>query len=418
MRPCRVLLPLLLALAVGQVQVSAGERLRIPTARGLTLESYSQKITKASRQEHRVEKSLVSRPIAAWNVRGSLEDLHHATGWVYGATWQQRRQDADWLLAVTRADRDRRRTARAAAERRGRLALQRKIDDTRAQLGLIPGKQSSSQRASFYHPRASNLSKLVLSLPAPIWNRFGQTGSAQVRMRDLPPRLQQFGQASKMVGSSRLFYGDRFGRRIEAKPKGPDDGWLRIMMGGSLESPTILARFDHSGGAFAGNILDEIGVFREAPEERRKRRKKSRRPEDSRFSMLVTLRDHPRPRALERGERPPNAKPPAVHLSDLARQVKMPIIAECEYKQGNAAWLREQWWLGADIVRLPLTEALDLICSDFELEWSFESGILRLRPRDWYLEPAERGYRFRSQKEWSALRLPGAPPPPARPPRP
>lgn len=417
MRPGWIVLPLLLLLPVGLTQASAGERLRIATVRGLTLGSYTRKLTRASRQDHRVEKSLDSRALSAWNVRGSLAELHRATGWVYGATWQQRPED-DWLLTVTRADRERRRTARAAAERRGRLALQRKINEHRVQLGLAPGKPPANPRRSLYHPRASNIVKLVLSLPAPVWNRLHQTGSAQVMMRDLPPPLQQFGQASKMIGSQRLFYGDRFGRRIEAKPGGPDDGWLRLMMGGSLENPTILAQFDHSGGAFSSNILDSVGIFREPPEERRKRRKKSATPDDPRFKKVVSLRDGPYPRTLEPGERPPKAKPLALLLTELARQMKMPIIAECEYRPGDQAWLRKQWWLGGDIVSRPPAEALDLICSDFECEWSFESGFVRLRPRDWYLDPADRGYRFPTDKEWSTLRHPGAPPAPPRPRKP
>jgi hypothetical protein len=104
----------------------------------------------------------------------------------------------------------------------------------------------------------------------------------------------------------------------------------------------------------------------------------------------VTLRDVKRSSALDAGERPERAKPLADLLRELASQVNIPILAECDYRPKEADWLRAQWWLAEDIVEEPLTRALDLLCADFEYEWRFEHGALLLRPSRWYLEPIAR----------------------------
>lgn len=95
---------------------------------------------------------------------------------------------------------------------------------------------------------------------------------------------------------------------------------------------------------------------------------------------------------VEQGERPPKAAPLAVLLQQVAEQVDVPILAECEYEPKKPGWSNRQWWLAADIVDEPLTRALDLLCADFEYEWRFSEGMLLLRPRLWFAQEKERQY--------------------------
>jgi hypothetical protein len=135
-----------------------------------------------------------------------------------------------------------------------------------------------------------------------------------------------------------------------------------------------------------------VAGTREPPKERRKGLPKSRYARNSQLQDKVTLREPASRKRLDAGERPPGAKSLATFLKELSKQAEIPILAECEYRPKDVAWLRKQWWLADDIVDRPLYEALDLLCADFEYEWRYQGGIVLLRPRLWYVEPAQRGY--------------------------
>jgi len=248
---------------------------------------------------------------------------------------------------------------------------------------------SGEQKAkTLRHPATRDASRLAFSLPPKLLAGLWSTGTASSPVGDLPSEVQEYAR--------RAFKGDRSDLSGDEVLRGT----VRLSFGGTPDRPTVWLRLTDGREGSDVNLLYAEGWTREPPEERRReaRAHPTTPPRDARFRLKVTLRD-PAPRGgIQRGDRPPGAKPLAAFLQDLGRQMDIPILAECEHKlpreDPGARWLRKQWWLAADIVQRPLSEALDLLCADFECEWGFERGFVVVRPRLWFLEPDERGYSY------------------------
>ena len=255
-------------------------------------------------------------------------------------------------------------------------------------------KSDANMVRSILHPRGGAMNRLLFQLPPTTWDQFWRTGSASVGIAGLPPASQEL--ARQAAGSSRVTSssGDSY-RPADLVTQGR----LQLQIGGTLDRPTIWASMRFGNHGVDHNLLYAEGFSRQPPADRRRqaRTRPTTVPKAPAFRRKVTLRDRPRKTAGD-GERPTGARPLAEYLRDLSTQVNLPIVAECAYKNReqdpDQKWLREQWWLSADIVDRPLAEALDLLCVDFEYEWRYQDGLLLLRPYRWFADPAEQGYRY------------------------
>jgi hypothetical protein len=313
-------------------------------------------------------------------------------------SWEKKNdQEGGYRLRRLPVDVRARFAAKEAAESQARAALLSQLERVRA-MAAMPSDRldklaatGDTRAAAMLHPRDRSLVQLAFALPKEMWNEFWTNGQSMAQFSALPDHLKDLGKAA--AGDS--FLGGE-GLPSVRVSDGIAQGRISIRNGGTVDRPTIWVclRYGQSGSNF--NLLYAEGWTREPPQERRKRAKghPSRTPDDVRFSQKITLSDKPRKSYFEPGVRPTEAYPLAEYLEQLADQVKVPIIAECDFQPKDKNWLYQQWWLAADIVERPLAETLDMLCADFEYEWQFKEGVLILRPKRWFLPPDQQGYQF------------------------
>jgi len=358
-----------------------------------SLAQYLDRLTRSTGVQHAVKPPFDERPLIALNMDLSLGELHRAIAHDYEATWRSSgNQPPRYTLVESPGNRIARQSALRAARQRGWQQMLARLDQVRRMASLSPDELARLEEAgerfahALRHPRGAALTRLGLGLPNAAFEQLWKTGDARVEIASLPQALQDLANAAAnpLPGSGNT----------------PANGSIRLSIAGRPDRPTIWVAMKYGTQGFEGNLLYfEGGFARELPKERRQRVEAapSRAPDDPRFKQKVTLRDPDREKVHdEPGARPPEARPLAPLLEELAKQVKIPIVAECENvareKPEYRVWVNRQEWLPEDIVDQPLTKALDLLCADFEMEWRFEQGALLLRPRLWYVAPGEREF--------------------------
>lgn len=367
---------------------------------GGDLAAYLASLTKVSDVHLEAAEQFQSRSFLAINVDSSLQQLQQAIAATYQLTWQSTGEPREYLLGESKEDRRVRANARATNNLRVRRQLMARWQEVsrmaslpEAQLGLL-ARQGDRRAQSMLSSVGSATSRLYFGLHPAILQQFWQTGSAQLSIAQLPSELRAL--VAQAVGSQRATIHPEGGEPYEIKSD-PNSGTLQLQFGGTPDRPTVWGRLRVGGGfGMDTNLLYAEGWTRQPASERRQAPLARRRKpvDDSRFKTRVSLTDLVKRTGVEVGERPEKGRPLAVLLQELGKQIDLPVLAECDYKPKDAEWLRKQWWLSAEIVKQPLSRALDLMCADFEYEWRFEEGAILLRPATWYLEPAEREYRY------------------------
>lgn len=241
---------------------------------------------------------------------------------------------------------------------------------------------------SLLHPRGAAAARLCFSLPAAQIQRVWSGEELSLSTSSLPPALQAASKDAIGPSPKILFNG------VPVKPT--ETGTFRLALGGTPDRPTVWSSLNFGAHGVVTNLLYAEAGSRQPPQERRAEARAfpTKTPNDPRFQQRVTLTDPALKSAHAAGERPPGAKPLAVLLKELARQTHLPVLAECDYRPRDSAWMTEQWWLAEEIRNTPLHQALDLLCADFEYEWRFEAGHLVLRSRYWYLDPGVKAAKF------------------------
>lgn len=371
---------------------------------GGSVSDYLELLTDSTQVQHRVIPTYADRPLVALRTDMALGKLHRAISRNYQLSWRASAGSIpSYLLYEDSDDRRTRAVALASMKRKGQERMAARLQKVRHMASLGPEglarlkNSESGMVRSLLHPRGSALHHLMFGLPEKTWAQLWATGTARIRVSDLAPQLQAHAKAA--AGNDRA--GREGGESYRIADLVVPEGRIKLQIGGTLDNPTIWSVMQYGPHGTHTNLLYAEAATRQPPEHRREhaRLHHSKVPLDSRFHQKITLRDHPRPKNihLERGERPPNARPLAEYLQQLEKQVALPIVAECEHKPKDASWLRQQWWLAADIVERPLSEALDLLCADFEFEWQFREGTLLLRPKRWFVPPDQRGYVYPKQ---------------------
>jgi hypothetical protein len=360
---------------------------------GGNLADYLKALSSSTNVQQEVKSPFGERALLGLNINVTLGEAQHAIARNYELTWRATGAPPQYLLFESSRERERRvnllRLEQAAARKRmlarwdevRRLAFMDRADLDRA---AAAGERMAT---AFKHPRGAAMARLLFQLPDSVIQQVLTSGSARVSISALSPELQGLARSAARQGVA-----------------DPDlitrEGYIDLKLGGTIDRPTIITNPQYGRDGFYFNPLYSELVARQRPEDRRKAAgaRPLRAPKDPRFTRRVPLRDHALATAVEPGERPPRAKPLAVLLKELVAQVQLPVLAECEYvppeKDRNSAWLQAQWWLGGEIVEQPLTHAPDLLCADFEYEWSFRDGFLLLRPKLWFVEPEQRKFVF------------------------
>lgn len=374
---------------------------------GELLTEYLKRISRNSGVAHLVDGPFSEEPVVALNATMGLERLQRTLAATYQLTWKASRDNApSYLLQMSKADQQVRANARSGAELRGRQGMNARLDQVR-RLAFLPkdrlqqvANEGDKQARSFLHPRTGAMAKLVFQLPAHLWQQMQQGKAPVVPVASLPADLQEL--AKQAAGTTRVTTSN--GEDYNVADLVASQGQVRLQRGGTWDRPTVWGslRYGSHGNDF--NVLYFEGGVRQPPEDRRKQAAATptKPPGNATFREKVTLRDIPRPGFYEPGERPKSARPLLEYLQQLAAQTELPIVANCEYKgreqDKEGTWLRQQWWLASDIVDRPLTEALDLLCADFEYEWRFREGVLILRPKRWYQDRTDRAYVYPPKK--------------------
>jgi hypothetical protein len=383
------------------------EASQLEKQQGEPIGEYLNRVSEDTNVSHLVDRPFDQEPAVALNAEMSLERLHRTLAATYQLTWKVSKDNApSYLLQMSKADQQVRANARSNAEVRARQGMNVRLDQVR-RLAFLPKDQlqrvansGDKQAGSFLHPRTGAMAKLVFQLPANIWQQMQQGEAPIIPVASLPADLQEL--AKQAAGTTRVTTSN--GEDYRMADLVVPQGRIRLQRGGTWDRPTVWGslRYGSHGNDF--NVLYFEGGVRQPPEERRKQAvaTPTRSPSNPTFRQKVTLHDLPRQGFYEPGERPKNARPLSEYLQQLAVQTELPIVANCEYKSKeqdkDGTWLRQQWWLASDIVDRPLTEALDLLCADFEYEWQFREGVLIMRPKRWYQDRSDRAYVYPSKK--------------------
>ncbi len=364
---------------------------------GGTLGEYLAQLARSAKVEQQVASPFDARALLALKVDTSLRRLHGALARNYRLTWRASAGvEPRYTLSEGASDRLARQSALLAARQRAAERMRARWEEVRALAFLdsadLERAASAGERKGLdlKHPLAQGMARMLFQLPEDPMRQFWATGETRVAVGALPQEVQALA-------------------RSVARQDLPDpgivsrEGGLTLKIGGTLDRPTVYAEFKYGRDGVVHNLLYNEGTTRQPPEERRREAEAvpTRPPRDARFKKAVSLRDPAIHQWRESpGERPAKAKPLAELLQDLAGQVDLAIVAECEYRPKDARWLRQQWWLGGELEEVPLSRALDLLCADFEFEWRFLDGFLLFRPRLWFADPEQRVYvwpKFREQ---------------------
>lgn len=368
---------------------------------GETLGDYVERLSKRTKVTQSANSPFNEYPIVILSAEMPLRNIHRALADAYHLTWNVSKDTpANYTLDESAANRQARANARSKTSLKARQQMLARVEQVRRLAYLPPDElrkvaaEGDRKAASLTHPRATPMARLLFQLPASMWEELWKNGSSSmVRVSDLTPDLQEL--AKRGVGNTRVTTsgGDDF----QLSDVVVSQGQIKLQFGGTVDRPTIWGSMRYGNNGTHFNLLYPEAFARQPPEDRRRevRARPTRPPSQAHFRKTVTLKDRA-PKSGFEYERPAGARPLAEYLSQLAKQVDIPIVADCEYQspekdKGNY-WLRAQWWLGADIIDRPLAEALDLLCADFEYEWEFKGGALLLRPRRWFMPLKDRGY--------------------------
>jgi hypothetical protein len=354
-----------------------------------------------------------ARPLTATGIRGPQAALLAAVARLYRLEWVPSppprpagNPPPGYRLALTPAAREEHARALAAAQSLGRRRFEERLSAARrlalasdAQLRAAAARGDERARA-LLDPKIRAGLQLAFRLPDAAWSRLRRTGFVELPAAALAPELRELGAAAAPDQPFRA-YVENPGPGIPAVLESPVHlTAVRLELVGPPDRLTVLFVEVRSFTGRTHNLLYREGWGIQPPEERRQERPPRRRrlPEGHPLLRRVTLREPAPRRGVERGERPPGARPLAPFLEELARQARLPHLAECDYRPRDGDWLGAQHWLAADIVNEPLHTALDLLAADFDCEWDYDEGerIVVLRPFRWYLEPEARGPTGRS----------------------
>ncbi len=328
---------------------------------------------------------------------GTSRGLLGGLQWVVAGTWVTTKGGSPYRLEYTDSDRARARAARAKAEREGMLRLRQRWERVRSwarldEAGLEKlAKYEPAMARCLQHPLGAAALRVAANLPGALWQSLWSTGRARFSVRQLAPQIQQdvVAWAGRSAGGQDLLM---------------STGRMMLQIGGVPERPTIWLRGQSTNGGSVCNLCYAEGWVRQSPAARRAAAlaNPSPVPAHPEFKKKVTLRDPDGPGSASSGERPEGAMPLLPLVEQLAKQLSVPIVVQCDFRPRpeddpnkdpepdrtrrlNRAWLRDQWWLGEEIRDAPLARALDLLCADFEYAWSFRRGVLCLRHSRWYL---------------------------------
>jgi hypothetical protein len=365
---------------------------------GGILSVYLSAITEATDVNHRVRTPFDARPLTALNVDLRLSVLQQSLARTFALTWTASTGPApEYTLEEKGPDRQARADARGAAQLAGQRRMRARWDAVR-QMAFLPPERlkelaaaGETKASSLQDRRHAGIVKTLFQLPGPVLQQFWRTGRAEVPVSQLPSELRSLARDTLI------------GDRTDRPPDTVNRAVLQVGIGGTVDRPTVWTRISADRQGVDSNILYSEGWTRHPPASRRQaaRASPTKPPQDPRLRRKVSLKDiEKRPRAAP-GERPAGARPLAEYLKQLATQCPtLVMLAECDYRPKDDAWMRQQWWLAEDIIDAPLHEALDLLCADFEYEWKFAEGALLLRPRLWFLEPDQRSYRLPTFKRY------------------
>ena len=357
--------------------------------RGESLASGLARLSEASGVPHLAEAPQGARGLVALNVLMPLRELHGALADLYARSWEGDPATGGYILRRTEADQGAHRRAEQAWKQLRREEVLARWEPLR-QLALWPRQevlamaaQGDPRAQQMRHPLAGQMFRLAATLPDAFWREALDGGYPRMMLRDISPEAVRFGQ-SITLGPLPL--------DVVA-----EHGFVSLGLGGTPLRPTMwmLVR-TRADGVFQNLLYREPNDTFLGPRERRPDAEQSPSsvPKDEPFRARLTLRDPAISREPNPRRRPAGAKPLTLLLEELSKQTGVPILADCDYQPENLDWLRQQWWLGAEIENEPLPRALDLLCSDFEYEWRFERGALLLRSRLWFMDEVEARRRY------------------------
>ena len=320
--------------------------------------------------------------------------------WTHAASWLATEGKEPYRFLVSIKDRERIGAARARDEREGRLAVRRRWDQVKqwayldeAGLAQLARTQPAMVQV-LRHKRGKAMARLAFGLPAPFLAKVWEQGVARVPVMRLTPELQSLAETA--------WLGDSTNRDPQTLGR---EGWIVVQSGGPPDRPTVYVAVNTRQGGFNGNLLYAEGWVRQDPAERRNvaLANPTPVPRVALFRKKVTVTDPSFPKSDYTLERYDNALPLLPLMEQIAGQVDVPFVIATDFRprpeevaartnnpKKDEAWRRGQWWLSGRILEQPLGRALDLLCADFEYEWTYADGVIALRHRRWYLPEAER----------------------------
>jgi len=377
-------------------------RFRVAVARGVrnsTLRATVASVAERGRVALSLAEILAEERYSLAGPARPLRDVLAALAWAPGATWLAP-GGSPLRLARTRADGTRLEAERARKAREGRLALERRWAQVEQWVHLDEAGLRQLARTEpgmagvLAHRRARAAMRLAFSLPAPFRPMLGAQDVRQGALADLPPEGQRL-VAEVMLGS---------GRRDFDLQSFLREGRFQMQVAGPPDRLTVWLDIGTPGPKVSTNLLYAEGWTRQPPAERRA--VALAKPTPARTALLrrkVTLRDPQGPRSATIAERPEGALPLLPLVEELAAAAGAAFVVQTDFHprpEDEAArkvdpravrrWLGAQWWLGEPIVDQPLALALDLLCADFEYEWTTRGEVIALRHRRWYLPEEER----------------------------
>ncbi len=331
------------------------------------------------------------------SVLGKSSTLRAVLGglqWSTAATWTTRGSASDYRLELTERDRTAAANARRRSESRGLARLRARWDQVRQWANLDErgldqlAKVEPGMASCLRHPKSAAALRLAVGLPAGVWQKLWASGVVRFTVRALPESLH--GEVQTWAAPYQAA-----GVREQSL-----SGAMKLQIAGPPSRPTVWQSIEFGNGGSDTNLCYAEGWVRQSPASRRAAAlaNPSAVPNDPLFKARVSLRDPQGAASAQSGERPPDALPLLPLVEQLAKQLDVPVVVQCDYrprpeevKGGKSnprldrGWLRDQWWLGEAIREVPLARALDLLCADFEYEWSFRRGVVCLRHSRWYL---------------------------------
>lgn len=344
-----------------------------------SLESYLERMSAGTAVPHEAKPPHGDRPLVIFNRGLTLRSLQKTLAGALVLSWARKGD----LYPLDQSPRDRtllrqaweKREARALAQALARFrhkATLVDLSDAELDQRVAAGDEFAvlTKRDRRKGSMAKKL-KLVASLPPFVLERVFAGDVVDVRYSNMSPEVQELFRSEALASGS---------NGIDQREM-PAYGCLRIYLKGTWSRPELGAQFRYDRDSGSVSSLSSLSVVPD-PGDRRGGIRWSAVPRHAAFKKKVSLIDTGRPKEghFFGGERPPGALPLQPYLMQLSRQVDLPIVAECAYKEKDIEWLAKQWWIPATIKDEPLPRALDLLGADFEYEWQFREGAIVLKP--------------------------------------